>query len=199
MATNQASAVGSGVALYRMTVKQFGKMIDANVFPDGARVELLGGLLVTMTTNEAHEFIVGQLADLLRPLLTDGWFLREEKSARLGRFWRPEPDIAVVRGRRADFLKRGPRGGDVGLLVEVCDTSYAKDSRTKLRLYASARVPVYWIVNIERRQVEVYSVPTGRGASARYEVTTIHPVTARPGVVLDGQDVGTIAVQELFP
>ena len=199
MATNQASAVGSGVALYRMTVKQFGKMIDANVFPDGARVELLGGLLVTMTTNVPHDFIVTRLSEMLRPLLPAAWSLREEKSVQLGRFWRPQPDISVLRDPAVAFSRRSPRGADVAMLVEVCDTSYVKDSRTKLRLYAAARIPVYWIVNIERRQVEVHTVPTGRGASARYEVTTIHPVTARPGVVLDGQDVGAIAVQELFP
>lgn len=198
MAT-QASATGPGLVPYRVTVRQFEKMIDAGVFPEGITVELLGGILVAMTKNDTHDFIAGQLGDLLRSLLPAGWFVREEKSCHLGRFWRPEPDIAVVRGRHADFRTRTPRGGDLGLLVEVADTTYPKDSGVKLRRYATARIPVYWIVNVDRRQVEIYTEPRGCGRTAHYHEFAIHHATAQVPVVLDGQERGRIAVQDLLP
>jgi Uma2 family endonuclease len=199
MASNRASAVGPGLSPYRITVGQFRRMIEAKIFPEGARVELLGGILLAMTTNNAHDYIVTQLANLLRPLLPAAWCLREEKSIQLGRTWRPQPDIAVLRDRAIAFIRRSPRAADIALLVEVADTSYAKDSGIKLRLYAAARIPVYWIVNVERRRVEIYSSPGGSGPSAYYGVISIHPATDRPAVLLDGQDLGTVAAEELFP
>ena len=53
------------------------------------------------------------------------------------------------------------------LIVEIADTSLAFDRRYKGSLYARARVPDYWIVNLQRRVLEVYRQPV-RAASARY-------------------------------
>ncbi len=39
-------ATASGLVPYRLTVRQFLKMIDAGIFRDEDHVELLGGLLV---------------------------------------------------------------------------------------------------------------------------------------------------------
>jgi Uma2 family endonuclease len=198
MAT-QTSTTGSGVVPYRITARQFVKMIDAGVFPEGDHVELLGGILVAMTKNEVHDYIVGLLGDIFRVFLPAGCFVREEKSSQLGRYWRPEPDFSVVRGQRADYLKRSPGGRDIGLLVEVADSSYPKDSKIKLWSYASARIPTYWIVNVARRQIEVYTDPQGRGRSARYHQIAIHDEKAQVPVVLDGQERGRIAVKDLLP
>jgi Uma2 family endonuclease len=198
MAT-QTSATGSGVVPYRITARQFVKMIEANVFPEGHHAELLGGILVAMTRNEVHDFIVGQLGDLLRSPLPDGWSVREEKSSLLGRFWRPQPDVAVARGRHADYRTRAPGGRDIGLLIEVADTSYPKDSKIKLWSYAAAKIPTYWIINVPRRQVEIHTDPHGRGRSARYQRVAIHDENASVPVVLDGQERGRIAVKDLLP
>jgi hypothetical protein len=52
-------AAGSGLAPYRLTVGQFVKMIDAGVFHNDDRVELLGGILVDkMVKNDPHEFAI---------------------------------------------------------------------------------------------------------------------------------------------
>ena len=48
-------------------------MIDAGVFPDEARVGLLGGVLAERTTkNPPHDFAVSMLADLLRTMMGEG-------------------------------------------------------------------------------------------------------------------------------
>src|SRR5262245_21921727 len=112
----EAKSTGSGLRIYRLTARQFETMIDAGVFPEGAHVELLGGLLVEMVKDEPHNYAVGQVADLLRPLVPTGRHVREEKPARLGRFWRPEPDVGVVRGRRAEYRARPPALRDCALV-----------------------------------------------------------------------------------
>src|SRR5258708_16857197 len=102
MATRAKPTATAAITPYRLTVGQFETMIAAGVFPDRARVELLGGVLVErMTKNNPHNFAVGELADALRRLLPPGFFVAEEKSVTLGRRSRPEPDAGVVRGRRA--------------------------------------------------------------------------------------------------
>ena len=194
-ATRPATA---GLVPYRLTVAQFLKMIDGGVFPEGARVELLGGLLVEkMTKHDPHDFGVSACGDLHRGLLPPGFFVREEKSIVLSRFDRPEPDVVVVRGERRDFPK-APRPPEIILIIEVADSTYTKDRGDKWWRYAAARILVYWILNIPKRQVEVYTDPTGRGRSARYRSCTIYGEDAEAPVVIDGRECGRIAVKDLL-
>src|SRR4051794_34469357 len=109
MATTQAAAASPVLEPYRITVKQYLKMIEADVFPDGAHMELLGGRLVETATSTPHDFIVDQLADLIRCMLPAGMTLREEKSLQLDRYSRPQPDIAVLRGEKVAFAHRDPQ------------------------------------------------------------------------------------------
>ena len=53
----------------------------------------------------------------------------------MAQFWKPLPDVAVVRGLHRDFIARTPGPSDIALIVEVSDTTYAKDTRIKLRRY----------------------------------------------------------------
>jgi Uma2 family endonuclease len=198
MATSMP-ATQSGLVPYRLTVRQFLKMIDASIFREGDRVELLGGILVSMTTNEAHDFIVTRLATRLRTLLPADWSLREEKSVQLGKRWRPHPDVAVLKAADDAFARRSPQPRDIALLVEVADSSYPKDLGPKLRRYAHVRIPLYWIVHVERRQVEVYRDPHGRGDKAGYRLVEFHPEDVEVPVIIEGRDLGRIPAKDILP
>jgi Uma2 family endonuclease len=201
MATaTQTPATGSGVVPYRLTVRQFERMIDAGIFPDDVRVELLGGMLVDkMTKNDHHNFTVGRLGKILGRLLPSDWFVREEKSVTLGRSWRPEPDLAVVRGPDDRYRSRAPQAKDIGIVIEVADVSYAQDRGAKWRGYAAARVPNYWIINLPARRVEVYTDPKGRGTAAKYRASTLYDAEVKVPVLIDGWQVGQIAVRDILP
>lgn len=121
-----------------------------------------------MTKDPPHEIAVDLLSELLRTIVAaSGLAVFEEKSAKLGR-WRPVPDIMVVRGTLANYFRKLPGPGDIPLIVEVADTTYAKYRGLKWRQYAARGIPAYWIVNLADRRVEVYSDPTGRGRGAQY-------------------------------
>jgi Uma2 family endonuclease len=47
------------------------------------------------------------------------------------------------------------------LIIEVAESSLAKDRGRKLRLYATCEVPEYWVVNLVERCIEVYRDPQG--------------------------------------
>jgi Uma2 family endonuclease len=189
---------GSGLVPYRLTVRQFEKMIDAGIFRDRDHVELLGGILVDkMKKNEPHNFGVGELADLLREIIRPDWIIREEKPIYLSRFSRPEPDIAVVRAPRERYRTSSPRIPDIGLLVEVADTSYAKDRGIKWRKYATAGIAVCWIVDVPRRRLEVFSSPAGKGKTAVYRQAATYGPHDEVPVIVNGRELGRIKVSDI--
>jgi Uma2 family endonuclease len=111
----------------------------------------------------------------------------------------PEPDVAVVRGNRRDYLERHPEPRETGILVEVPDSTLRHDRGFKKRIYARDRTPVYWIVNLVDRQVEVYTDPTGPADVPDYRQRQDYKPGEDVPVVIDGQEVGRIPVAELLP
>jgi Uma2 family endonuclease len=187
-----------GLIPYRVTVRQFEKMIEAGILRAEDRVELLGGLLIKkMTTYDPHDFAVGTVAERYRELLKPAWIVREEKSVVLGRYWRPQPDISVVRIPHMNYRSRAPRARDLGLLTEVADSSYAKDRGWKWEKYAACRIAVHWIVNIPERQIEVYSLPIGRSKAAQYRDCTMYGTDQEVPVIVGGQELGRINVSDI--
>jgi Uma2 family endonuclease len=175
-------------------------MICAGVFPYDARVELLEGVLTEqMTKYPPHNFTVGRLAKLLEDLVSPGWLVREVKVLVLGREWRPEPDLAVARGPDDRYRAVDPAAKDCILVIEVSEAAYAVDRGIKWRGYASAGIPAYWIVDLSKRDVEVYTSPAGRGKSARYRDTAVYSSGKVIPVVIAGRRLGTIAVDEILP
>ncbi len=185
---------------YRLDVGQFLKMIEAGVFPRDAHVELLGGrLLRMMTKGDPHDSTVDTLGEGLRAIVPAGWIVREDKSLQLNARSRPEPDLAIVRGPRSQFQNRTPQASEAAVVVEVADSSYAYDRGLKWRGYASAGIPAYWIVNLPKRQVEVYTNPTGRGQKASYQDQAIFDVRASVPLIVMGSQVGQVAVRDILP
>src|SRR5205823_1917874 len=90
----------------------------------------------------------------------------------------------------------GPR--DTALVIEVAESSLHIDETAMLRACARARVPVYWIVNLVNRRVQVYTDPTGPAEEPAYGQRQDYPETYEVPVVLDGHEVGRIAVRDLL-
>jgi Uma2 family endonuclease len=181
--------------LYRMTVEKYEAMVASGVFTKRDRFQLINGLLVAkMTKNPLHSIAKGNCADALRRVIpTPGWHVREEDPVRLPPFNEPEPDICVARGKRADHDPH-PGSADIGLLVEVSDTTLADDRKMALT-YAATGVPVYWIVNLVDRQVEVYTSPAADGYGVRLNYLPWQEVP----VILDGTVVDHIRVSDILP
>jgi Uma2 family endonuclease len=185
--------------IHKFTLDEYHRMIPAGVLLEGEPTELLDGWIVNkMTRKPPHEVSVSLTEAALAHALPEGWFRRVQSAATM-KTSEPEPDIYAVRGKPRDYVKRHPRPKDIGLAVEVADTSLNHDRSFKGPLYARERIPVYWIINLIDRQVEAYSEPAGRGKAAKYRRMDIY----RPGgmlpLVLDGKQVAQIAVDDLLP
>jgi Uma2 family endonuclease len=183
----------------RFSVKEYHKLIELGVLTEDDRLELLDGYLVEkMPHDPTHDGTIQLVEDAVRSLLPAGWCIRVQMAVTLSRS-EPEPDFVVARGNKRTYLTKHPGPGDFGFVVEVSNSSLDSDRDDKIPMYARDGVPVYWIVNLVDRQVEVYEQPTGASPSPTYGTQRQY----RPGdavpVVLDGTTVGTIPVDELLP
>jgi len=182
-----------------LTVEQYHEMARAGIFLDGDPIELLEGWLVNkMTKHPPHSVATSETRRVLDRLVSAGWSVDAQEPITTDDS-EPEPDVSVIRGRRRDFADRHPGPHEVGLLVEVADASLERDRGWKKRIYAGARIPVYWIVNLIDRRVEVFTQPTGSGEQADYASRQVFQAPDSIPVVLDGEEVGQIAVAELLP
>ena len=72
-----------------------------------------------------------------------------------------QPDLALLRPRPDFYAGRHPEPADAFLVIEVMDSSVARDRRVKLPMYARARVREVWLVHAEAATVEVCRHPLG--------------------------------------
>jgi Uma2 family endonuclease len=192
-------AVVPPVPVHRFSVEEYHRLVELGILAEDAPVELLEGWIVPMPIRTPRHDGTLSLADIeLRPLLPPGWFLRIQ-AAIITEDSHPQPDIAVVRGPRAQYVKRHPGPRDIGMLVEVADASLLQDTILKARLYARANIPVYWIINLVNQRVEVYTEPTGPAEEPTYRQRRNCGIRAKVPVVIDGQECGRIEVRKLFP
>ncbi len=128
---------------------------------DGNRYEVVyGELLVTPAPRPWHEVLVARL------MLELGTYLRREPvgivlGSRADISWSPDtlvqPDVFVVPLAQARTLD-WTRYQDLLLVAEVLSPSTARSDRfVKRRRYQEAGVPLYWIVDGDRRHVEVWA------------------------------------------
>ena len=182
-----------------LTVPHYHAMIRSGALISGDPIELLEGWLVNkMIKNPPHRVAVRKCRMALESLLPAQWSLDIQEPITTADS-EPEPDISVTRGDTTALLDRHPGPDEVGLLVEVADTSLQRDRGWKKRIYAAAGIPVYWIVNLVERQVEVFTGPSGPGDEPDYGTRQVFLPGDQVPVVLDGNEVGRIAVDDLLP
>jgi Uma2 family endonuclease len=193
-------AIVPPVPVRRFTVAEYHRLIQIGVLGEDDDVELLEGWIVPkMGRNPPHDAVISIIMiDVLAPRLSRGWFCRGQSAVTTPNS-EPEPDIAVVRGATRDYLTRHPGPADMALVVEVSESSLLTDRSLKGSVYAAASVPVYWIVNLLDRQIEVYTDPTGPAIAPCYRTRWDYRAGDLVPLTIDGSDIGSIPAQDLLP
>jgi Uma2 family endonuclease len=185
--------------IWRLTVAQYHQMLEAGILRDGEKVELLEGWLVPiMTKKPPGVSSLELLEDVIRELLPKGWCVRTQNPITTGDS-EPEPDLSVLRGGRRDFMKRHPAPNEVGLVVEVAETSLREDRGLMLRIYARAKITEYWIINLIDNCIEVYTEPSGPVRKPQYKGRHNYRADQSVPLRLDGKVVGKVAVSDVLP
>jgi Uma2 family endonuclease len=190
---------GHDASIPRFSVARYQRMIETGILTPEDKVELLENYVVLkMPRNPPHDGTIDVIKAVLPAHVPAGWLLRIQQTVVLSDS-QPEPDFALARGGPRSYLTRHPGASDVGLVIEVADSSLLRDQRDKTRIYARGGIPCYWIVNLGDQRIEVYTQPSGPISVPAYGSFQVY----RPGdgvpLVLDTVTVGTIPATDLLP
>jgi Uma2 family endonuclease len=178
----------------RISVDCFFRLYETGELDDADRVELLEGVIVSMTPIDPPHASATMLATVaLQRSVQARATVRCQTPLLVGIRSVPVPDVTVVPGCEGDYGSVHPSSAH--LVVEVADSTLGADRLTKSRIYAAAGVPEYWIVNLRDFVVEVMRDPDP--ANAVYRGVRV----ARDGDTLELAALpgARVAVAELLP
>ncbi|MEG4424146.1 MULTISPECIES: Uma2 family endonuclease [unclassified Microcoleus] len=185
--------------ILRLSIEQYHAIIKAGILTDDDSVELLEGWLVfKMPKNPPHRVTTRIVRTALENILPAGWYVDSQEPITLSNS-EPEPDIVVVRGDTRQYLDRHPGAEDIALIIEVADTTLQRDRTVKKRIYARAGIAIYWIVNLIEGLVEVYSQPLVEVEQPDYSQRLDFGRSAVIPIIIEGREIGAIAVNSLLP
>lgn len=133
---------------------------DAGAFDGYARTELLEGEI--WAVNAIHSWHAKTVADLTIDLgyllrsLNNGLRIFSASSVLLSDDSVPEPDLSIGEDNDEGILPLAK----LKLAIEVSDSTATTDLGVKLRLYAGAGVPEYWVVERDTRTVHQFWAPS---------------------------------------
>lgn len=147
------------------SVEDYHKLSDSGVLDPSEQTELISGQVVIMAAKGtphviALQLLALQLDDFLRDKPS---FARTQDPIQLDDLSEPEPDLVVVQGDILTYASHHPYPKDIQLIVEVADTTLAKDCDVKDKLYAQANLAEYWVVDLKNRQLHIFQQPTSEG------------------------------------
>lgn len=165
----------------RFSAHDVERMLETGILDEDEPIELLDGeLILGSPQTPKHAALVEIVRRALESAHGDDVHTRTHSPIDAGPDARPEPDIALVRGKPEDFFDRHPRGDEVILAVEIAISDPAAD-RAKARIYARAAVPEVWIVDLVKNRIEVRSRPRSSGGYAWRRVLGSKDRAAIPG------------------
>jgi Uma2 family endonuclease len=142
-----------GDQIHRLDTETYNRMVETGAL-EGEPVELLEGLLVAVMSPQSpeHATVIMRLTHHFRDAMA---WLRVQLPLELRPGSEPEPDLTLAEGEPP----RGHHHRTASVAVEVAMTSHYKDRDVKAGLYAKGGVPLYWLVDVPGRAVEVRSDP----------------------------------------
>ncbi len=178
----------------RYSLDEYHALIESGELDETPRIELLEGRCTSRpSSSPAHSVATSLVSRFLEHAKLSGAFVRLHAPITLPTS-EPEPDLSLIRGSIRDYSSHHPYPTDVVLVVEIADTSLGRDSTWKQRVYASAGIEQYWILNLKSRQLEVYTEPQ----LEEYSIQRVYGELDTAKVTLEGQ-VFTVAVRDLLP
>lgn len=142
------------------TTAEYHQMIDAGIFKEKDRFELLEGEIYEMSPiGSRHVAAVNRLTELLVEQLRSVALVSVQNPVELSEYSEPQPDLTLLK-RRADFYAQAlPTPADVLIAIEVSDTTHEKDRNLKLPVYARAGIIEAWLVDLYNDHIEIHAQP----------------------------------------
>ncbi|ACK69876.1 protein of unknown function DUF820 [Gloeothece citriformis PCC 7424] len=165
------------ITLVKWSVEDYHRMIQAGIL-NKYNCELLAGEIVVMSPEmPIHYNIAKRGTKYLEDLLGHRAEIRFNGAITLPDS-EPEPDIAIVKPPHSKYDNHHPYPEDIFWLIEVANTSLKKDLELKSLIYAQAKIPEYWVINLKTKRLIVFRQPQPENYSFQTEWNqeTIRPL-----------------------
>jgi len=183
---------------HRWTIAQYRELYKTGLFYDCKTMLLHGEVYVMALPSPMHSTASAKVENYLRAAFPTNPHVRVEKAFDIGTDNDPGPDVAVVPGTIDDYETRHPTIAI--LVVEVAVSSMPTDMNVKPELYAAAKVPEYWVLDVEGRELHIFhdpvAHPTGLGPNA---YRTHQTFAAKDSVSPVAAPTALVKVEDLLP
>lgn len=176
---------------FRFDIEAFGILDRAGVFED-RKVELVDGVIEVMNAEfRRHNRVKNEVNYRLRAALErlgSAFSAFTEMSLALPSHNLPQPDVAVAIGGSDD---RYYELGDVAIVIEVADTTIARDLGAKRTMYSAQGVPEYWVVALPSAEVHQFWSPSDAGFGDHRVVPLAGEIRSAtmPELAIDGRGI----------
>ena len=153
------ASTAEDTGLHRFTVDEYHRMAEAGILRDDDRVELIYGVIREMSSINPPLVVA---TSLTRQLFAEGLAGRagvyEQSPLRLDALdSEPQPDVTIY--SNPDLRAFGTPETEPLLAIEVAVSTVGYDLNTKAELYAKSGLPEYWVLDVERRVLHVFTSP----------------------------------------
>jgi Uma2 family endonuclease len=162
MATTAQPPVSTELQPRLLSLDEFDLLKEIGVIAADERVELLDGVVITMSTvGGRHVRVINRLAGAIQRLNNAELEISVQNPLRIGERAEFLPDIAILRA--APNSNTVPTTGEALLVIEVADSSRNYDRTTKMPRYAAAGIPEALLVDLVEDRIIRYADPRSDG------------------------------------
>ncbi len=159
---------GSSVKPHLITVAEYDRMIEAGIYTENDRIELLNGeIFGIMPKGTKHTSANSRILRLFIRLFDEKVIVRSQDPIKLDDFSEPEPDIVLANWDKNEYAENHPTPADIFLVMEISDTTLSYDREDKARAYSRNGIAQYILLNLRDETVEDYRQPSADGYGSK--------------------------------
>ncbi len=182
----------NGVKPRLITVSEYDRMIEAGIYTENDRIELLNGEIVEiMPKGPKHSVFNDLVVDLFTKTFGEKVYVRSQNPIMLDNLSEPEPDIVLAKPPRKRYLENHPTPNDILLVMEISDTTLGYDRDNKAIAYSRNGIQQYLLLNLKNETLEDYREPNadGYGAKRTYRSGDVFNLVAFPEIEIKFDDL----------
>ncbi|HYD37868.1 MAG TPA: Uma2 family endonuclease [Allosphingosinicella sp.] len=190
---NEDEPESDAVSPIKLRIEDYLRLHEAGAFERYGKTELIDGVVYAMNPHyRPHGFARDELFTRLREALkASGSPLHAaaEQSVSLPPHGEPQPDIILT------TEPRGPGaipGSSVALIVEIVTSNPTWDLGEMLRLYATAGIGEYWVLDLKKGLIHQMWSPQGEAFAGEREVKLCERIEA---ATVEGLAVETAGIK----
>ena len=184
MATDLQSRPFAFDTARRYTIEEYYRLVEEGLLEEDARVELLDGRIVPMSPiGPRYQWIVTKLFKAFTRQERGHFEASQDCPLPIPDRDEPEPDLVLYRPGAATE-EHHAQPADVFLVVEVAESTRRRDLIKKANLYQRAKIAEYWVVDLKKNCLHVFTLEGERYETAIVREGKVSP-KALSGVEVD--------------